>query len=294
MRILLTVILFVASVAPVYASTHGDQEPQIPICPVYAEGLVRTFYDLAVTQGIESRTWFIGPMVAQEVEPYIEGGYTHRNVTYYEKGREECTPAIIQGEFAGMTWGHLATELMTGRVQVSHTEFEDHEPSEVHVAGDPGFDEGPTYRTMGQVVDEPAREPGTVISESIKRDGTIDTDARFADYGVIADYYVPETDHTIAAPFWSFMTGTYMRSRYPVAGFEERDFYPESIEIIGFPTTEAYWTTVPVAGEMQDVLVQCFERRCLTYTPGNPDGWQVEMANIGLHYYQWRYPDQEF
>ena len=35
--------------------------------------------------------------------------------------------------------------------------------------------------------------------------------------------------------------------------------------------------------------MQCFERRCLTYTPDNPDGWQVEAGNVGQHYYAWRY-----
>jgi hypothetical protein len=46
---------------------------------------------------------------------------------------------------------------------------------------------------------------------------------------------------------------------------------------------------VQVAGTPTDVLLQCFERRCLTYTPGNPDGWQVEAGNVGRHYYEWRY-----
>jgi hypothetical protein len=40
---------------------------------------------------------------------------------------------------------------------------------------------------------------------------------------------------------------------------------------------------------VQDVLMQCFERRCLTYTPANPLAWRVEMGNVGLHYYSWRY-----
>jgi hypothetical protein len=38
-----------------------------------------------------------------------------------------------------------------------------------------------------------------------------------------------------------------------------------------------------------DELVQCFQPRCLTYTPDNAPGWQVEAGNVGLHYYQWRY-----
>ncbi len=35
--------------------------------------------------------------------------------------------------------------------------------------------------------------------------------------------------------------------------------------------------------------MQCFERRCLTYTPSNATGWQVEAGNVGRHYYTWRY-----
>jgi competence protein ComEC len=36
-------------------------------------------------------------------------------------------------------------------------------------------------------------------------------------------------------------------------------------------------------------MVQLFERRVLTYTPSNPAGFQVEMGNIGAHYFQFRY-----
>ena len=44
-----------------------------------------------------------------------------------------------------------------------------------------------------------------------------------------------------------------------------------------------------VGGKLQPVMVQLFERRVLTYTASNPTGFQVEMGNIGQHYYQWRY-----
>jgi hypothetical protein len=57
----------------------------------------------------------------------------------------------------------------------------------------------------------------------------------------------------------------------------------------GFPITEPYWSRVPVGGTPRDVLIQCFERRCMTWTPSNPAGWQVEMGNVGQHYYRWRY-----
>jgi hypothetical protein len=36
-----------------------------------------------------------------------------------------------------------------------------------------------------------------------------------------------------------------------------------------------------VGGVTKPVLVQLFERRVLTYTPGNPAGFEVEMGNVG-------------
>ena len=37
------------------------------------------------------------------------------------------------------------------------------------------------------------------------------------------------------------------------------------------------------------MLIQLFQRRALTYTPSNSAAFQVEMGNIGQHYYVWRY-----
>src|SRR5690606_30259731 len=59
--------------------------------------------------------------------------------------------------------------------------------------------------------------------------------------------------------------------------------------LTGYPITEAFWTTATVGGTDTEVLLQCFQRRCLTYTPDNPDGWRVEAGNIGRHYHTWRY-----
>jgi hypothetical protein len=57
---------------------------------------------------------------------------------------------------------------------------------------------------------------------------------------------------------------------------------------MGLPLSEAYWTRSVVAGVEQDVLVQVFERRVLTFTPSNPEAFQVEMGNVGQHYREWR------
>ena len=54
---------------------------------------------------------------------------------------------------------------------------------------------------------------------------------------------------------------------------------------IGFAISEPFFATVKVAGAQKQVMVQVFERRVLTYTATNPAAFQVEMGNIGRHYY---------
>jgi hypothetical protein len=107
---------------------------------------------------------------------------------------------------------------------------------------------------------------------------------------VKAEHYVRETRHTVAAAFWTFMISEEIVERdgdLTPAPLFDNPFYAT-----GFPITEAYWTTVDIAGVPRDVLVQCFERRCLTWTPDNPPGWQVEAGNVGQHYYRWRYEER--
>src|SRR5204862_33744 len=57
----------------------------------------------------------------------------------------------------------------------------------------------------------------------------------------------------------------------------------------GLPISDPYWAKASIAGKLTDVLVQAYERRVLTYVPSNPEGFKVEMGNVGQHYYQWRY-----
>jgi sortase (surface protein transpeptidase) len=68
-----------------------------------------------------------------------------------------------------------------------------------------------------------------------------------------------------------------------------KDKIQEWVFSFGLPLTEAYWTRSKVGGVEKEVLVQLFERRVLTYTPSNDAAFQVEMGNVGRHYYDWRY-----
>jgi hypothetical protein len=59
--------------------------------------------------------------------------------------------------------------------------------------------------------------------------------------------------------------------------------------VMGYPISEAYWTQMRVNGLDMPVMIQAYQRRVLTYTPGFPEGWQVQMGNVGQHYFEWRY-----
>jgi len=76
---------------------------------------------------------------------------------------------------------------------------------------------------------------------------------------------------------------------YKDGNYVREPLYDNPYYMTGYPIAEAYWTNVNVAGTPHLVLLQCFERRCLTYTPDNAPGWQVEAGNVGQHYYRWRH-----
>ena len=188
-----------------------------------------------------------------------------------------------------MTNGLLVREMVTGRMQVGEDSFELRDAAAVPVSGDPDDTNGPTYASFAEVLDSAALDEGSTITQTINRAGQVGNDAGYAGYGVSADAYVSETKHRIASVFWDYLNSSGLMlqdGQYQNARLFDPVFYAT-----GFPITEAYWSQVKAAGRVQHVLIQCFERRCLTYMPENPDGWQVEMGNVGQHYYRWRYGD---
>jgi Tol biopolymer transport system component len=180
--------------------------------------------------------------------------------------------------------------MVEGRVQVGDQQYDDSfAPAEVNIAGDPG--QRPTYADIDRfdLRTLPARAEGALVNEWFGDDGiTPILPNTFPDF-VYATYRVtvPGLDHTVAAPFWDFMNATglvYESGLIVTAPLFQNPFYAT-----GYPITEAYWSFLHVGGQTRPILWQCFERRCLTYTPDNPPGWQVEAGNVGLHYHQWRY-----
>ncbi|HYI14569.1 MAG TPA: S8 family serine peptidase, partial [Thermomicrobiales bacterium] len=241
---------------------------------------------------VVSRTWMWGDGAATGalLEQYADSPGGQRSVKYYDKSRMEVNdPDADPGESWYVTNGLLVVELITGEMQMGDDVFETHHPAGVPVAGDPDDEAGPTYATFAELLDAEPWADGTTIVQRVDRDGNVTHDASLAEYGVTAAELVevPGIRHRVASPFWEFMNSTGMI--YENGEYYESQLFDPWFYATGLPVTEAYWAEVKVAGEYVDVLMQCFERRCLTYTPDNDFGWQVEAGNVGLHYYTWRY-----
>ncbi|MCO5175897.1 MAG: trypsin-like serine protease [Thermomicrobiales bacterium] len=248
--------------------------------------------DWPIADGVISRTWMWGPEYLDwGYEPYTEAPGGERAVAYLDKSRMEVTyPGSDQSSPWYVTNGLLVMEMMNGVVQNGDSTFEPRTPSRENVAGDQGDPNGVTYWFMGLLDDQPPTPEGAVIDKILTPGAASNLYLYSPDLGalgVTGAWYVPETNHTVAAPFWDFMNSSgviFDGNSTTWAQLFQNPFYAT-----GLPVTEAYWANVKLAGVQTSVLVQCFERRCLTYTPSNPEGWQVEAGNVGQHYYIWRY-----
>jgi hypothetical protein len=236
------------------------------------------------------RTWMWGPGAFSSTiyEMYEQTPGTYRTVQYFDKSRMEITnPAGDPNDLFYVTNGLLVMELITGRMQFGDDLFADLLPAEVNVAGDLDDQSGPAYKTFGALLGKPALGQGAPITQRIDRAGTVTDDAALASFAVTAVQHVPETQHTVASPFWTFMNE---RGMVYENGVQVEDaLFENPFYATGFPVSEAYWADVKVNGTRKPVLIQAFERRVLTYTPDNASPWQVEMGNVGRHYFSWRY-----
>jgi hypothetical protein len=252
--------------------------------------------DKPVSDGNVSRTWMWGPapFTVPLLEPYAEAPGGEREVQYYDKSRMEITnPSGDPGSIWYVTNGLLVVEMTSGNMQVGNNEWESYSPADVNVAGDADDIWGPTYETIGWNIDEGyTYENGDLITAVIDVFGYDPdfSDAMYdalAPYGITAAQYSPQTGKHTASVFWNFMTSSALV--YQNGGLVNAPLFENPYYATGLPIDQAWWAEVKVGGTYKWVLMQCFERRCLTYTPDNPAGWQVEAGNVGQHYYTWRY-----
>jgi hypothetical protein len=295
MRTPIAIFLALGLTISVFAPVIAQEEEHFFGNQSFEERWERT--DRPVQEGQVDRTWMWGPgpNTGTILEDYADSPDGNRQVQYYDKSRMEINdPAADPGDLWQVTNGLLVVEMVEGRIQTGDDEFDwSPEPAEIPIAGDVDVIPGMTYAKINELDLRQigGRDEGTLINEAVREDDVV-TDEQYDQYGVTAMYHVSGdgVDNTVASPFWGFMNDdglVYQDGDYVNDSLFQNPFYAT-----GLPITEAYWATVLVDDEPTDVLWQCFERRCLTYTPDNPDGWQVESGNVGMHYYLWRYGDE--
>jgi hypothetical protein len=284
-----------AGAAAAAAQAGAPAAPSVSAQAAFQRVWERT--DLPVAQGTVARSWLWGdqPVVAaSDSEPYAEGQEGTRSVQYYDKSRMEVNnPSTDPTSPWYVTNGLLVVEMMSGQVQVGDNAFRLSTPANVPVAGDSDdrTQTAPTYATLARVASLHGENravqaaPGKPITAVIDAYGSVSPTGGPANLAHDAAY-VPQTGHNIPNVFWDFLN---RKDIVYVGGQEHADLLMDWVYVMGYPITEPYWTTIRVGGTSRQVLVQAFQRRVLTFTPGNPAGWQVEMGNVGLHYYSWRY-----
>jgi hypothetical protein len=245
--------------------------------------------DLSLAAQRIERSWLWGPSAfASRNEAYRQGQNGLRLVQYFDKARMEINDASQPRSSVGyVTNGLLVRELVTGAMQVGDNQFLAQDPAEVVIAGDADDSNAPTYASFATVIGERAADlTGERADRTLRRGGQVVPYEGRLDDAASFVRYVEETGHNIPRVFWEYLNSE--------GEIFDGEFFAygqlfDWVNVMGYPISEPYWMRVQVNGRPTFVLAQAFERRVLTYNPTNAAAWQVEMGNVGRHYYAWRY-----
>jgi hypothetical protein len=189
-----------------------------------------------------------------------------------------------------VTTGLLVIELISGRTQIGDSQFVQHSPANIPIAGDQGDPNAPTYASFGGVSgQQPGDRSGQVVGETLSRSGQVGAYAAPQRPETRLAHFVPESGHNIPQVFWDYLnaSGTIYEGRRYGSGI-----LVNWVFTLGYPISEPYWTRIKVGGVDRDVLVQPFQRRVLLYTPMASQWlagqrWAMAAGTIFL----WRYGD---
>ncbi len=263
-----------AAAAPTAAPSEGFADPAIKARWVADEGCT----------DCGSHVWMWGPgAFYTEYEPYSDAPQGNHLVQYFDKGRLEINDP--QGDKSSpwyVTSGLLVKEMVAGAAETGGGNLYKIGPANVAVAGD--GDGGPTYAQFAGLTGRADSQEGKQLSDAsflrVNGDVAEVTTEGDAPASIKIARYEEASGHNWADVFWSFASS--------MAGSGGTGWLPT----LGYPISEPYWITVPINGQASTILVQLYERRILTYNPGNPTQTQVEMGNVGRAYWHWRYADR--
>ncbi|MDQ6693918.1 MAG: class F sortase [Chloroflexota bacterium] len=288
--------------APAGSMIAPARASSLPASAPFADSafeMVWTRNDQPVASKAIARSWTWGPApMSAGMEPYAEApdGSGQRLVQYFDKARMEINnPRLSPTDKYFVTNGLLTVELISGQMQLGNSKFENRKPAVIDLASDSDDATAPTYASFGTVSNtsagpkpQPDKSKGGVATGRIDRAGAVVDDPSKAQLPQTKiAYFEKLTNHNVPRVFWDFLNST-TSVRAGISNANKPLLDPWVVAM-GLPISDAYWARVKIAGQQQDVLIQAFERRVLTYAPGLAEGWQVQMGNIGQHYFQWRY-----
>ncbi len=255
--------------------------------------------DGPVATGQVQRSWYWGPQPGMSLqEPYAGSKSRTRLVQYFDKARMEINdPAGDRNSEWFVTTGLLVAEMVSGKQQVGDKDFKPLRPAEIAVGGD-GLEtdpEAPTYTSFRPVSslkgpgdNRASKKTGQPATSTVDRAGHVSDNPALGLFpGATLAAYSEPLGHNIPQAMWDFLNqkGIAQRDKATVEGQTLANW----VYVMGYPITEPYWTRLKIGGVYQDALFQLYERRTLAYIPAMPKGWQVQMGNVGQHYYRWLY-----
>ncbi|MEO8285618.1 MAG: hypothetical protein ABI670_04225 [Chloroflexota bacterium] len=255
--------------------------------------------DSPVASSQAQRSWYWGPQPGQvKTEPYSGNKAGTRLVQYFDKARMEINNP--DGDTTSewfVTTGLLVAEMVSGKQQVGDKAYNPLQPAEIAVGGDglTADADAPTYTSFRPVASLKGpgsnRAPdrtGQSVSATINRAGQVGDNPALALFaGAQLAAYNDVLGHNIPRAMWDFLN---LKGLVKENGkMSDGQTLANWIFVMGYPITEPYWARVKIDGIYYDALFQMYERRSLAYIPSFPKGWQVQMGNVGVHYYRWIY-----
>ncbi|MDQ6693595.1 MAG: phosphate/phosphite/phosphonate ABC transporter substrate-binding protein [Chloroflexota bacterium] len=297
-RRLISSALLLSLAVPTIAGYHATPASAAAFAdPAFGRTWTRT--DQLVATGAVKRSFYWGPTAGEtKTERFVDApdGSGQRKVQYFDKSRMEINdPKADQNSQFYVTNGLLTVELISGKMQVGKSQYETRYPANIPLASDNDDVNAPTYASFFLIANSPLGDhpavdtTGKPVNQVVNKAGIATHDASKEKYGVKYAFYNAETKHNIASQIWEFLNAS-----GPVLSTDGKTTSQGKLSdpwfyTTGYAISEPYWANVKIAGKQSDVLIQLFERRVVTYVPDLPEGFKVQMGNIGAHYYDWRY-----
>ncbi len=255
--------------------------------------------DAPVALGKAERSWYWGPQPGtSRQEPYSAGQGGTRLVQYFDKARMEINNISSDRNSPWfVTTGLLVAEMVSGKRQVGDHDYTRLPPAEIALGGD-GLStdpDAPTYTSFRGVAsigapgsNRAVRVVGQLVTATISRSGRLGSNQALGLYpGAMLGAYSDAFGHNIPSAMWEFLNlkGLISSGGKLIDGQSIADW----VYVMGYPISEPYWARVKIGGVYNDVLFQLYERRTLAYIPSFTKDWQVQMGNVGQHYYRWLY-----